>query len=100
MKMRIITNLAIVYSLFLLNSCSKEIETTDKSLRITVITSTGGLGDMGYNDQIMSGIMHFYEANDVSMNLVRPNKKEEADQAFQQWQAETRDNGKSHCWNA
>lgn len=62
---------------------------------LTLITSASGLGDMGYNDQIMSGIMHFYEANEVSMNLVRPNKTEEAKQALQKWQAETKDKGKS-----
>ena len=62
---------------------------------LTLITSASGLGDMGYNDQIMSGIMHFYEANDVSMNLVRPNKTEEAKQTLQKWQAETKDKGKS-----
>ena len=62
---------------------------------LTLITSASGLGDMGYNDQIMSGIMHFYEANEVSMNLVRPNKTEEAKQTLQKWQAETKDKGKS-----
>ena len=62
---------------------------------LTLITSASGLGDMGYNDQIMSGIMNFYEANEVSMNLVRPNKTEEAKQALQKWQAETKDKGKS-----
>ena len=89
--------MVLIYAFFF-SSCSSDDESdpmTDYHLHITVINSIGGLGDMGYNDQIMSGIMHFYEANDVSMNLVRPNKKEEADQAFQQWQAETRDNGKS-----
>ena len=62
---------------------------------LTLITSASGLGDMGYNDQIMSGIMNFYEANEVSMNLVRPNKTEEAKQTLQKWQAETKDKGKS-----
>ena len=80
-----------------LSSCSSsEDKAVDaKEARLTVITSMSGLGDMGYNDQIMSGIMHFYEANDVSMNLVRPNKAEEAKQTLQKWQAETKDKGKS-----
>ena len=80
-----------------LSSCSSsEDKAVDaKEARLTVITSMSGLGDMGYNDQIMSGIMHFYEANDVSMNLVRPNKTEEAKQTLQKWQAETKDKGKS-----
>lgn len=80
-----------------LSSCSSsEDKAVDaKEARLTVIASASGLGDMGYNDQIMSGIMHFYEANEVSMNLVRPNKTEESKQAFQKWQTETKDKGKS-----
>lgn len=28
--------------------------------QLTIIMSINGLGDMGYNDKIMSGIMNFY----------------------------------------
>lgn len=96
MKRRALINIAIVCYMFFLNSCSEETgTTTDNDVKVTVLTSASGLGDMGYNDQIMSGIMHFYEANEVSMNLVRPNKTEEAKQTLQKWQAETKDKGKS-----
>lgn len=96
MKRCALINITIVCYMFFLSSCSEETETTtDNNVKVTVLTSASGLGDMGYNDQIMSGIMHFYEANDVSMNLVRPNKTEEAKQTLQKWQAETKDKGKS-----
>ncbi|MBQ4162930.1 MAG: hypothetical protein IJD84_08655, partial [Parabacteroides sp.] len=29
--------------------------------RLTVVTSVNGLGDMGYYDKIMEGVMNFYE---------------------------------------
>ncbi len=94
-----IRSLAIlIYIVCCFLSCSKESAKTtgeDGKGQITLILSIKGLGDMSYNDQIMSGIMHFYEANEVSMNLVRPNKTEDAQQALQKWQAETNDKGKS-----
>lgn len=97
--LKTINNLRMVLVLaFLFCSCSSGNESNpmaDYHLHITVVTNVGGLGDLGYNDQIMSGIMHFYEANEVSMNLVRPNKTEEAKQTLQKWQAETKDKGKS-----
>lgn len=79
-------------------SCSKEevdAVNGDRKGQITVLFLPNGLGDMGYNDQIMCGIMRFYEAHEVSMNLVRPNNTEEASQALHKWQTETKDKGKS-----
>ncbi len=91
--------LRMVFILIVLfSSCESDDESNfmaGDQLRITIITSVGGLGDMGYNDQIMSGIMHFYEANEVSMNLLRQNKREDAEQALQKWIAETKGKGKS-----
>lgn len=93
MKNILILSLLIVY---LSTSCSRD---NDISLRqsnhLTVVTSINGLGDMGYNDQILSGTMHFYEANDISMNLIRPNDTEEVRQVLQKWQTETKNYEKS-----
>ena len=92
--------MVLVFTFFLcfLGSCSSNEEDylNRERRQITVITSVGGLGDMGYNDKIMSGIMNFYEGHDaVSMSLIRPNEIEEANQVLQKWQAETKDKGKS-----
>ena len=83
---------------FLFSSCSSDNESDsliDNRFHITTVTSINGLGDMGYNDQILSGIMHFYEANDVQMNLVHPKNTEEVKQALKKWQAETKNHEKS-----
>lgn len=95
MRQKIHIILVFACCLSFLSSCSSNEEDVIKRNQITVITSVGGLGDMGYNDQIMSGLMHFYEANEVSMNLVRPNKAEDANQVLQKWQTETKGKGKS-----
>lgn len=52
---------------------------------ITVITSTGNLGDNGYNDLIFEGIIHFATKNDLSLSLVSPKDKQEAQGALQEW---------------
>ena len=80
-----------------LSSCSNSEDKAADAIQshLTVIASMGGLGDMGYNDQILSGTMHFYEANNVSMNLIRPNSTGEVRQAVQKWQAETKNLKKS-----
>jgi basic membrane protein A len=78
-------------------SCTNSEDTAADAFKahLTIITSVGGLGDMGYNDQILSGTMHFYEANDISMNLIRPNDTEEIRQVLQKWQTEAKNYEKS-----
>ena len=93
MKNILILSLLIVY---LSTSCSGDNDISQRqSNHLTVVTSINGLGDMGYNDQIISGIMRFYEANDVSMNMIRPNNTGEVRQALQKWQIETKNHEKS-----
>lgn len=82
----------------LFSSCESDDESNfmaGDQLRITIITSVGGLGDMGYNDLIMAGIMRFYEANEVRMNLLRPSSGEDAERAVLKWIADTRGRDKS-----
>ena len=71
-------------------SCSDEpASDADTRLRLTVVTSISGLGDMGYNDNMMSGIMRFYEHHDVNMSLIRPNSLDEVQEAILNWQDST-----------
>ena len=63
--------------------------------RLTVVTSVNGLGDMGYYDKIMEGIMNFYEQNDLKMNLICPQSEEDVKQIIANWQNETRNEQKS-----
>ena len=77
-------------------SCSDEpASDADTRLRLTVVTSISGLGDMGYNDNMMSGIMRFYEHHDVNMSLIRPNSLDEVQQAIQNWQESTKEGPRS-----
>ena len=71
-------------------SCDHE-EASDSSpeFHLTVVTSFDGLGDMGYNDQVMAGVMRFYEANDVSLSLIRPHKTDDVNQILQNWLTST-----------
>lgn len=71
-------------------SCSDEaVPGTDTRLRLTVVTPISGLGDMGYNDKIMSGIMEFYGHHDVNMTLVSPTSLDEIRQIIQDWRKNT-----------
>ncbi|MBQ4162245.1 MAG: BMP family ABC transporter substrate-binding protein, partial [Parabacteroides sp.] len=63
--------------------------------RLTVVTSVNGLGDMGYYDKIMEGVMNFYEQHDLEMNLICPQDEEEVKQIISNWQNETRNEHKS-----
>lgn len=90
-------HLTFLFCIAALSSCTgSEDKAADvMDVNLTIVTSVDGLGDMGYNDQIMFGIMHFYEANDVQMNLVHPKNTEEVKQALKKWQAETKNHEKS-----
>lgn len=74
----------VVCCIFL--SCNHE-EAADSSpeFHLTVVTSFDGLGDMGYNDLVMAGIMRFYEVNDVKLSLIRPHKTDDVNQILQNW---------------
>ena len=62
---------------------------------VTVVTSVGGMGDMGYNDLILDGVMRFYDKGGVRMSLVQPTGMEQAGQALDAWVEETRGGGRS-----
>jgi len=72
-----------------LSSCSDNMDnavgTFDETPAITLITSTTGLGDNGYNDGILAGVMNFYESNDVRLSLIAPNSLDEARSVITSW---------------
>lgn len=77
------------FILAVLSSCSDRADNTadtfETSPLITLITSTSGAGDNGYNDGIISGVMDFYEKNNVRLSLVNPNNLEQANTILQSW---------------
>jgi len=75
--------------LAVLSSCSDSKDNAadifDTAPIITLVTSTSGAGDNGYNDGIITGVMNFYEKNDVRLSLVHPGSLDEARTVLQSW---------------
>ncbi|ADV43019.1 BMP family ABC transporter substrate-binding protein [Bacteroides helcogenes] len=62
---------------------------------LTLITSTGGMGDNGYNDLIFDGIMEFATKNEVTLSIISPKDKLEAQTAVSDWCDENTDSKQS-----
>lgn len=68
-------------------SCSQdddENQTIDLP-RLTLVASTGGMGDNGYNDLIFDGIMEFVTKNEVTFSIISPKDRQEAQTAVSDW---------------
>lgn len=70
--------------------CSSDDEAGNAPLprmSVLLVTSTGGGGDNGYNDLILSGVMDFYRDNEdeVSFSLRHPANVDEAQTIVSQW---------------
>lgn len=78
----------LVFSASALCSCSRDSAYDPARNRKLVITlfSPGGLGDRGYNDQILYGLQTVYNTRpDCSMLFQSPSSMEEAQEIFSQW---------------
>lgn len=82
-------------TLLLIISCSNT-ETLEECFgktecAITVLCSPNGLGDNGYNDNILEGILRFTEAHpkDVLLYLKSPENLDEARQLYKEWGTES-----------
>lgn len=81
-----IKGVLLYFTFILLLACNRKDEYfTYTRPHLTVVTSIMGLGDMGYNDMIMSGIMNFYNDYDVAMNMFHPDDKEEVEKIISEW---------------
>lgn len=76
-----------IVSLVIFVSCSKEDET--KMFRgkdqIIVLFAPGGVGDMGYNDQILRGVQRVNKERDFQLLLTSPSSMDEAEKIFIDW---------------
>ncbi|MGN0281552.1 MAG: hypothetical protein ACI4B3_04530 [Prevotella sp.] len=52
---------------------------------LTVVCSIGGLGDNGYNDNIMEGLMDFYNTHDVVLHIAHPESIDDALSVYESW---------------
>lgn len=70
--------------IFLLSCCTGE--KADSDCQITVLFSLSGLGDMGYNDEILRGAQTIKkERSDVKLQYFTPSSLEDAEQIFREW---------------
>lgn len=79
-------------------SCSGEADDPiiePRPAALTLITSTGGMGDNGYNDLIFDGIMEFVAKNDVALSIVSPKDMQEAQTAVKNWHNDNTTGNKS-----
>jgi basic membrane protein A len=82
--------------LLLLGSCSSNSDSPVEELNlksVTLITSVSGLGDNGYNDLIFSGVVKFFQENEVKLSMQQPTAYEDVRAKIDHWIAETRHSG-------
>ena len=86
---RIFLYILAAANLVLVSSCSKvESEETVVDRRIVVLSSIGGMGDHGYNDLVISGLMKSYWERgrfDAHMFYLGPESMEEAESFVNRW---------------
>lgn len=79
-------------------ACSSDDDASDTSQEklVIVLFSPGGLGDRGYNDQILTGLQRVHkERTDCSMLFESPQSMEEAEELFSAWLERKSDGRKS-----
>lgn len=66
-------------------ACSDKSDYVEPVPEIIVVTATNGVGDNGYNDQILSGIMQVNEIYDIRLSLITPECLKEAKNILESW---------------
>lgn len=78
--------LLVVMSLLSCSDDNNEKTSGRGGRQLTVVFSTGGLGDNGYNDKIMQGVMSFAGSHaDVETHILRPQSLDEAREIYANW---------------
>lgn len=82
--------LFILSLIFFLTSCSDSSEPTahyKPDVSVTLVTSTGGNGDNGYNDLILSGIMRYYHDHEeeVRLSMRQPKNGDDVRELIKNW---------------
>lgn len=92
MKEKLHYSLTILIFTVLLSSCaSDDGENVFAEPQVTVMFSPGGLGDDGYNDQILRGVQHVILAQtEAVISFSSPESTENAETVFKRWLQEER----------
>ena len=83
-------NILIISALFILFvGCGKQDEPVHGNVQlcadITVVTPLSGLGDNGYNDEALSGVLEAVSTSRLEVSLLRPKTLEQAGEYVRQW---------------
>ena len=85
--MRLLSSALFLF--ILLSSCGKQDEPVHVDdhvcADITVITPLSGLGDNGYNDEALTGVLDAATASQLEVSLLRPKSLEQAGEYVRQW---------------
>lgn len=81
-----------MYMLFLLTACSSDesgerMSSLEPPLSLTVVFATDGLGDMTYNDDILTGVLSFYNLHEenLELRLLPPTSHEQGEKEIDAW---------------
>lgn len=89
MNMKKVISIAMLLLLCLsIGSCSKEnseVATSEVENHVTVLFSLSGIGDAGYNDLILTGVLTSERDNDIELHLLYPFSEEEAGELISDW---------------
>ena len=83
MKQKLATS--VILFLGICCACSEKSHIAEPLPEITVVTASSGVGDNGYNDQILSGVMAVNESEDIVLSLITPGSVEEAGNVLEEW---------------
>lgn len=81
-------SLVLTFCLCFLSSCSSDNDVWEdvEQQRIIVLFSPGGLGDNGYNDQILRGLQRVHNSrDDVQIQFYSPSSIDTAERIFDDW---------------
>lgn len=75
----------ISFFLTLLAGCRKEDFVFTPNYRVEVVLSPGGVGDQGYNDQILRGFQEASRQHDFTLAVHIPEAKEQSIEIYEDW---------------
>lgn len=82
--------------IILLASCGRQDEPAHENIHIcadiTIITPLSGLGDNGYNDEALAGVLETVSNSRLEVSLMRPKTLEQAGEYVRQWSAHENSN--------
>lgn len=89
-KINIMFSVLLCCMSFVWVSCNKEDIDDSKHVsitqpNITFLASVNGLGDNGYNDNAIGGVLSFIDKYDTRFHLLLPSTKAEAELLYRTW---------------